>query len=133
MKYCYIITEGVHDVEFLAKLIKKLFGLSRIKQCTSVDPFWNPLIPKTFPHKGDLLKRVPIPLFIQNDQYSIALHNATGITNIIETLEESLILINQSKLFSIGLILDADQTETPLQRFEKSIRELSNKLNLVNF
>lgn len=132
MKYCYIVAEGPHDVEFLAKFIKKLFGLSRIKERSLVDSFWDELIPKTFPVDDDLLKRVPVPLFIQNDQYSIALHSAIGIEKIVKTLEESLSVIDESKLFSIAVILDADDQENPLQRFQGLTQKLSHKLNSIN-
>lgn len=133
MKYCYIVTEGIHDIEFLTKLIKQLFSLSRIKNRSLVNPFWDELIPKTFPINDDLLKRIPVPSFIQNEQYSIALHNASGINNIVNTLEESLSVIDTSKLFSIGLILDADTEEKPQKRFQDLIQELSKKITLINF
>lgn len=135
MKYCYLVAEGIHDIEFLTQLIKNSFGLSRIKQLSLLDKFWNKLIPKTFPINDDLLKRVPVPLFLQNDQYSIALHNAIGIEKIVNTLAESLSLIDRSKLLSIGLILDADDKQTPAQRFQNIIQELSQKkdLNFINF
>lgn len=132
MKYCYIVAEGPHDIEFLAKLIKKSYGLSRIQKRSLVDSFWDDLIPKTFPIDDDLLKRVPVPLFIQNADYSIALHSAIGIEKIVNTLEESLSLINQSKIFSIGLILDADAQDTPSQRFKELTQKLSQQISLIN-
>lgn len=133
MKYCYIVAEGIHDIEFLTKIIKELFNLSRIKKRSLVNPFWDELIPKTFPMNDDLLKRMPVPSFIQNEQCSIALHNATGINNIVNTLEESLSVIETSKLFSIGLILDADTKDKPQKRFKDLIQELSKKIKMINF
>lgn len=135
MKYSYIVAERPHDVEFLAKLVKKFYGLSKIEERSKVKPFWDGLIPKTFPHNNNLLKRVPVPLFLQNDNYSIALHSAEGIENIVNTLQESLILINQSELSSIGLILDADYKQTLLQIFQELTQELSQKqeLNFIDF
>lgn len=130
MNYCYVITEGIHDREFLARLFKESLGLSRITKHSFVSKFWDKLIPKTFPIDDDLLKRPPVPLFIQNDQYSIALHNVGGISEIVNTLEESLMFIDQSTLHSIGLILDADKTETPSQRFQDLTQELSSKKQL---
>ena len=133
MKYCYLVTEVVHDIEFITKLIKKsLNNLKRIQKRSEVDPFWDKLIPKTFPIDDDLLKRVPVPLFLQDNQYSIALHNARGIERIAGTLEESLCLINTSQLFSIGLVLDADEEEHPSARFEQLIQKLSSKINLID-
>ena len=131
MKYCYLVAEGPHDIEFLAKIIRKQFGLLRRKKIYEVDPFWKPLIPTTFPvHKDDdLQKRLPLPLLLQNDNYSIALDRAEGIENLVNRLEENSYLIDLPNLFSIGLILDADEKEQPLERFNKLIANLSNRLN----
>jgi hypothetical protein len=133
MKYSYIVAEGTHDIYFLAKLIKKSFGISRIIKRSLVDSFWDELIPKTFPIDDDLQKPVPVPFFLQNNDYSIALHSARGIEKIVNTLEESLSLINQSKLYSIGLILDADYKQSPSQRFQELTQELSQKQELNKF
>jgi hypothetical protein len=99
-----------------------------------VDPFWKPLIPTTFPVKedDDLQKRLPLPLLLQNDNYSIALDHTEGIENIVNRLEENSYLIDLANLFSIGLILDADEKEKPLERFNKLITKLSNQLNTIN-
>ncbi|MBP0017124.1 MAG: hypothetical protein J7647_06130 [Cyanobacteria bacterium SBLK] len=128
MKYFYFVGEGPHDIAFLAKLIKKSFGLSTITKLENLDSFWLPLIPRTFPNPedDDLLKRLPVPHFLQNDDFSIALHSANGIEKIVATLEESLAVIDDlSKLLGIALILDADGKETPLERFNSLIQKLS--------
>ncbi|MDB9315801.1 hypothetical protein PN462_21990 [Spirulina sp. CS-785/01] len=131
MKYCYIVVEGQHDIEVLIKLIKKL-NLSVIKQRSLVDSFWDALIPNIFPINDDLLKRVPVPRFLQNDEYSIAIHSARGIENIAQTLEESLFVLEVTQLYSIGLILDADDTELPSKRFQQLKDLLSNKLSFMD-
>jgi hypothetical protein len=105
--------------------------LKRVKHISLLDKFWVPLIPKTYPPDGDLIKRVPVPSFVQNEQLSIALHSAIGVTNIAKNIEESLAIIPPSQLFSVGIFLDADDSEIPQERFEKLTTYLSS-LNLPN-
>jgi len=62
------------------------------------------------------MKRVPVPIFLQNTELSIALHSAIGITRLANTIEESLALIPTSQIFGIGLVLDADEAQTGVSR-----------------
>jgi hypothetical protein len=125
-KYCYIVAEGPHDIEFLIQLLKS-YGLKRITRLTKVDSFWKKLVPTTFPINDDLMKRVPVPAFLQNNEVSVALHSANGITNISKTIEESFASILSSQIFGVGIFLDADDTQSPKQRFELMTSELSNR------
>jgi hypothetical protein len=124
VRYCYIVAEGIQDIEFLICLLKSR-GLSRVTRLSSLDPFWKPLVPTTFPVDDDMRKRVPVPFFLQNTELSVALHSARGITRLSDTVEESLALIPASQIFGIGLVLDADDKQTPQERFEKLIPQLS--------
>lgn len=124
VRYCYIVAEGPQDVDFLICLLKS-YGLKRVTRLSLLDPFWEPLVPKTFPVDDDLMKRVPVPIFLQDTDLSVALHSAIGITRLSNTIEESLALIPSSEIFSIGLFLDADDTQTPQDRFEELISKLS--------
>lgn len=124
VRYCYIVAEGPQDIEFLICFLK-FYGLKRVTLLSKLDSFWEPLVPKTFPINGDLTKRVPVPIFLQNAELSVALHSATGITGLSNTIEESLAIVSSSEIFGIGIFLDADDVETPQQRFEKLIPELS--------
>ncbi|XGW00466.1 MAG: DUF3226 domain-containing protein [Leptolyngbya sp. BL-A-14] len=126
VRYCYIVAEGPQDVEFLICLLKS-YGLRRVTRLSLLDSFWEPLVPRTFPIDDDLMKRVPVPIFLQNADLSVALHSAVGITRLSNTIEESLALISASKIFGIGLVLDADDIQTPPKRFE----ELTSKLSLL--
>jgi hypothetical protein len=125
VRYCYIVAEGPQDLEFLICLLKS-YGLRRVTRLSLLDSFWKPLVPTTFPVDDDLMKRVPVPIFLQNTDLSVALHSAIGITRLSNTIEESLALIPVSKIFGIGLVLDADDSQTPQKRFE----ELASKLSL---
>jgi len=126
IRYCYIVVEGPQDIEFLICLLKS-YGLKRVIQFSLLDPFWKPLVPPTFPVDDDLAKRVPVPVFLENTQLSVALHSAIGITRISGTIEENLAIIPASKVFGIGIFLDADAAESPQKRFNKLITDLSSR------
>lgn len=124
IRYCYIVAEGPQDIEFLICFLKA-YGLKRVTLLSKLDSFWEPLVPKTFPINDDLMKRVPVPVFLQNAELSVALHSAIGITRLSNTIEESLAIIPASDIFGVGIFLDADDVETPQERFDKLIAELS--------
>lgn len=123
-RYCYIVAEGPQDIEFLIRLLAS-HNLRRVTRFSLLDQFWEPLIPKTFPIDDDLMKRVPVPTFLQNSEISIALHSAIGITRLANTTEESLALVPASQIFGIGLVLDADDREAPQERFQKLASRLT--------
>lgn len=124
VRYCYIVAEGPQDIEFLIRLFK-LYGLHRVTRLSALDSFWEPLVPKTFPVDDDLMKRVPVPTFLENSELSIALHSAIGITRLANTVEESLALIEASEIFGVGFVLDADSNETPVDRFTELINKIT--------
>ena len=110
-KYGYLVVEGPHDVEFVYRLLSP-FGLKRVQWDKDLDSYMQPLVPRTFPHGGDLQKRVPVPLFLQSPTHAIAIHSAIGDTRLVETVEESAKLINFNSDFKlmtgVGIILDTD-------------------------
>lgn len=124
VRYCYIVGEGPQDIEFLICFLK-YYGLKRVNLLSKLDSFWELLVPKTFPINDDLSKRVPVPVFLQNAELSVALHSANGITELSNRIEESLAIVPSSEIFGIGIFLDADDAETPQQRFDKLIPQLS--------
>ena len=71
MNYGYLVVEGPHDIEFVGCLLKKVHKLKRIVKNNELDPYWNLIIPKTFPPDGDLRKRMPVPAFFQNDNLQL--------------------------------------------------------------
>ncbi|WP_228014277.1 DUF3226 domain-containing protein [Fortiea sp. LEGE XX443] len=119
------MAEGPQDIEFLIRLLK-LYGLRRVTKLSALDSFWEPLVPKTFPVDDDLMKRVPVPTFLENNELSIALHSAIGITRLANTVEESLALIPSSEIFGVGFVLDADSNEIPFERFTALTNEISS-------
>lgn len=121
-KYGYLVVEGPHDVEFVRGLLRP-FGFHRVRLLKDLDPFWRPLVPTAFPHKDDLLKRVPVPLFLRSETHSIALHSAIGDSQLVDTIEESMALPKIGNAGAIGLILDSDKKVSAADRFA-NIRSL---------
>ncbi len=127
MRYSFIVVEGHHDIEFLARILKVSYSLQHITQLNDLEPYWHDLVPKNFPIEGDLAKRVPVPTFFQNDELSVALHSGGGDGNLAEEVQENLTELSRqsSKVFGIGIILDADSRETPSKRFEICINQFT--------
>jgi hypothetical protein len=113
--HAYIVVEGPHDLEMIAALLRPV-GFQRTKLRTAVDAFWDPLIPKTFPHNDDLLARVPVPMFFQSSERWVAIHAVSGETRLVSTVQETLAVL-PSPPSSIGAVLDADSTKPPAERF----------------
>ena len=120
-KLGYLVVEGPHDVEFACKIIKhrSLKKINRIQQISALDPTFKALVPDKFPHGGDLLKRVPVPIFLQNEEFGIAIHSAGGDTKIADCLKDTVDLIGLDKFTSLGVILDSDSEEPPNIRHKK--------------
>lgn len=120
-KYGYLVVEGPHDVEFMYRLLAP-HGLGRVNMIDGLDPFFVPLVPRSFPPDGDLQKRVPVPLFLQSGTHSVAVHSALGDSRLIQTVEENAALLDSAKLIGIGIVLDSDAAVTPTDRYV-AIRE----------
>lgn len=137
-RYYYFVVEGVHDVAAIGKILKQK-GYVHKKYIQDVDNYWDRLIPKTFPFEGDLQKRVPVPVFYQNETDSISIVNSGGETNIPEVIEGSLLNLPFENLNGVAIFCDAD-TLTASEKFEsvcrmiqtiddKQIRELYTDLS----
>lgn len=118
----YLVVEGPHDTEFLARLLG-MWGMHRVQNIRDLEEFWHPIVPRTFPYQGDLLRRVPVPVFLRNQTHSIAIHSASGHTRIPQTLQETSVSLREP-LNSIGIFLDADTQDSINQRFT----DLSNEI-----
>jgi len=124
--YAYIVVEGPHDIEFIARLLRP-HGFRRIQYQPELDPFWLSLVLTRFPHRDDLLKRVPVPVFFQNQAqpvtHSIAIQSAQGYTRLVETIQETRSILPGSP-DSIGVFLDADDTEPVGMRFNRLLQAM---------
>ena len=115
--YGYLAVEGPHDAEFVARILKPR-GLTRVRRKSDLDPFWYDVVPTSFPPDGeDLLKRVPVPLFLQNATHSVAVRSALGDTRLVSATRESLAVLDSEKLVGVGFLLDADGQAAPADRF----------------
>ncbi len=116
-KYGYLVVEGIQDAAFFQKLLEHR-GFGIVREVRLLDSYWHPLVPRNFPHDGDLLRRVPVPSFMASDtcDVQIAIHVAGGEKAIAATVEESYASLSPNSLFAIGAILDADVTHSPATR-----------------
>ncbi len=106
MRRIYFVTEGPHDVEALGRLLSRL-GAIRVQNIDQLDAFWKRLVPRIFPHEGDLLRRVPVPVFFQAEAFSVAVHSAIGISEISKVTRASLANLDEPPA-AVGVVVDAD-------------------------
>jgi len=122
MERCYFVVEGPHDVELIGRVLKPE-GFKRVLQLQDVDPFWLPLVPREFPVRGDLAKRVPVPVFFARDDVKVAISTSEGGNDerLITTLQDSLDVLRRERdaaLSAVGVLLDADD-RPPSERLKK--------------
>jgi len=120
-KYGYLVVEGPHDIELVYRLLSP-FGFERVQFEARLDPFLNPLIPRSYPPDGDLLNRMPVPLFLQSPTHAVAVHSAIGDSRLIQTVEENAVLLDRAAITGIGVLLDSDSALAPHDRY-RVIRE----------
>jgi hypothetical protein len=129
-KYGYLVVEGPHDVEFAYRLLKP-FSLERVQHQDKLDEFFLPLIPREYPPKGDLQKRMPTPLFLQSETHAVAIHSAEGdsqlINLIVDNVNPNVDILDLTKIVGIGILLDSDKE--PSQRYLKIKTDLAEKLS----
>ncbi|MGM0898257.1 MAG: DUF3226 domain-containing protein [Bacillota bacterium] len=113
-RYYFFVVEGIHDSAAIGKVLKKR-GFVNKRFIHEVDEYWDRLIPKSFPHKGDLQKRVPTPEFYQNETISIGVLNAGGETNIAPAIEGSVLNLSVDELSGIAIFCDADSLKAKLK------------------
>ncbi|AMV19856.1 DUF3226 domain-containing protein [Planctomyces sp. SH-PL14] len=116
-KYGYLVVEGPHDVEFVYRLLRP-FGLQRVKQLDDLDEKFHGLVPRSFPHDGDLQKRMPVPLFLQSNSHAIALHSAVGDSRLVETVQENAVFLPPDELTGMGILLDSDRGVPAADRYQ---------------
>jgi hypothetical protein len=126
-KLCYLVVEGPHDVEFSCRIIKSKTNLTRIRMVDELDEVLRSLVPDKFPHGGDLLKRVPVPVFFQNETSAVAVHAAGGDSKIANCIAGTLDIITADQFSAIGVVLDSDSDKSPAER-HRNLIELTKDL-----
>ena len=121
-----LMVEGPHDAELCYRLLSTS-GLKRVQHLSRLELAFKDLVPTKFPHGDDLQKRMPVPLFLQSEQWAIAVHSAVGDSKLVNALEETLALLPAQNWAGLGLILDADHDGSPVQRFDAVIQAMETK------
>lgn len=124
--YYFFIVEGPHDSAAVGRFLKS-YHCKIVRSLKDVDAFWSRLIPKNFPYQDDLLKRMPVPTFYQNDEISIAIYSAGGEENIPVAFD-SLLNISTENLSGIAIFFDADE-DNPERKFSKMHQKLMNSID----
>lgn len=135
-KYGYLVVEGPHDVEFCYCLLSRgnrASGLKRVQNLADLDKELKVLVPGIFPHKGDLQKRVPVPLFLQSETHGIAIHSADGDSNLVARLEETVAMLSDLPFTGLGIILDSDSRQTAEQRYSQLCASVKNTSTGLSF
>lgn len=110
--FSVIVTEGVHDVVAIGKILR-LKGFQEAKQIEEIPDFLENIIPKQYPFEGsELSRRVPYPSFFFCEDYWILVSNAGGdsklMSNLKEILNTPLRKVIISKLRGAAVLADAD-------------------------
>jgi hypothetical protein len=121
--YVYLLTEGVHDVAFLGRLLQTSLGFEWVFKESELDPAWKRILPTKWPHDGSLRPSVPAPSFYRHlgSGTSAAVVNAQGISELAKRLKthRNALDLDGVRLDAVGVVLDADARETPTRRFNR--------------
>jgi len=136
MENYLFIVEGPHDIAALSKYLK-LNQYQMIRYDAEVPLFWKDLIPNSFPYKGDLLKRMPVPTFFKSDDKTIAIYSAGGDSEIVSATNNTLFILKDAGLKSlkaVGIFCDADN-KPAIDRYERLMslfeKELEDELKPI--
>jgi hypothetical protein len=134
--FIYIVTEGVHDVAFLGRLLAQVYRASRIKKLEDLDDdlrSW--LNTFTWPNKvgkhHDIERlAVPAPVFYRlTTNMVVAIRNAQGLPEIGRTLEVDFEVFSRARNGpeAVGIVLDSDDEEP-----EKCFAKMKRLIEAVN-
>lgn len=123
MARAYFVVEGPHDVEVVGRMLGER-GFRRLNRFDDLDEYWHRLVPRNFPHQGDLLRRVPVPVFFAAPGHSVAVQSAVGHTNIATMTQATLNALDTAP-DAVGIVLDADDAGAPIDRWNQLGKLLS--------
>lgn len=109
MRRAYFVVEGPHDLEVVGRMLK-LHKAKRVKHFDDLDEFWHRLVPRKFPHEGDLLRRVPVPVFFASDELSVAVQVAGSVEQIPSVATATWANLDNTPE-GFGVLLDADDKD----------------------
>ena len=128
-RFIYLLSEGVHDVAFLTRVLKHIHGASKIDEKSKLDEPRQRWITGFKWPIGENIDRLAVPapkfVYIAMSDTLIGLRNAEGISNLRAMLEDDLEVLykHQALPDTIGVFLDNDK-EPQDQRFNKLRAEL---------
>jgi len=142
-KLSFIAVEGQHDAAFVGALLREAgFRIVTWKELNPKEPtaqflddLAHPLVPGGFPHENNLLARVPVPFFWQNNDHVVALRPTDGETKLISSILIAVRSLPPNQFSAIGVILDADKKKSPMQRLaalRKALADYINKTGVKN-
>ncbi len=119
----YLITEGVHDVAYLSRILVKKFEFRQAEALTDLDRVYRQWIESSckWPHNNRIDRSsVPAPEIYIRPGVEVALANAEGIDSIRKKLRVDLAYFAQTgaSLDAIGVVLDADEADPTVCRQE---------------
>jgi hypothetical protein len=130
--FIYIVTEGVHDVAFLGRLLAQVYRASRIKKLEDLDDDLRSWLDtfrwpnKVGKHHDIERLAVPAPVFYRlTTNMVVAIRNAQGLPEIGRTLEVDFEVFSRARNGpeAVGIVLDSDD-EPAEQRFKKLLTAL---------
>ena len=112
--FSYIVTEGVHDVAFVGRLLAVAHGASRIRSLEDLDDSLRAWVSAAFKwprftgkHHDIERLAVPAPAFYRlATNEVVALRNAQGLAGISKTLEVDLEAFRRDKSLPVAIGLN---------------------------
>jgi hypothetical protein len=128
-RFLYFLSEGVHDVAFISRVLKHVHSASKIDTKSKLDEPRQRWINSFKWPVGENIDRLAVPApkfaYIPSSDTLIGLRNAEGISKLKATLEDDLEVLYKHDALpdTIGVFLDSDK-ESQEQRFKKLCAEL---------
>ena len=121
--FLLVITEGVHDVNAIAKLFK-LRGFTELKKYTDIPSGLIRMIPRQYPSGSGqrLIRLVPHPTFLEQSGRYAAISNANGKEGLGQNLADLLLPLDEKTLRGLAAIaVVADMDDKPPERRQAEV------------
>jgi len=129
MEFAYIVVEGLHDTAVIGKMLE-LLGATQLKKLKNLDDhdeegYWKKLARPTFPHRGNLTLRMPVPSFYLVNDLLVAVQFAEGDSALVKTLSATVNNLddNGRKLYAVAMFCDADNLEA-IEAFKNRMNDI---------
>lgn len=117
------------DLELVGRILRES-GFRRFQEFRELPAYWQNAVPKDYPPKGELDKRVQVPSFYGRDSISVAISWAgSSLGTFGQHLKETFVSIEPEELAAVGLIADAEDNE-PKELLEREIGQIRTSASL---